>query len=158
MIRTVNPGGGTLNSAMRHKYYKNTTYSPIDKNLDCQNSYVILIGDGDWFTHTHNRGLKIVKDLYNNDKIKTFAIAFGTGISSRGYKYFQDVAKAGGTNKSIVATTGAALTAQLKAKIGEIIAEKLSFTAPAITATIEKVVLCIKLNLITNKAKNGLEH
>ena len=56
----------------------------------------------------------------------------------RQHRYFQDVAKAGGTGKSIVATTGAALTAQLKAKIGEIIAEKLSFTAPAITATIEK--------------------
>ncbi len=141
MIRTVNPGGGThLDSAMRiaSKYYKNTTYSPINKNYDCQKSYVILIGDGDWFSHTHNRGLKIVKDLYNNDQIKTFSIAFGTGISSRGYKYFQDVAKAGGTGKSIVATTGASLTAQLKAKIGEIIAEKLSFTAPAITATIEK--------------------
>ena len=141
MIRTVNPGGGThLDSAMRiaSRYYKNTTYSPIDKNLDCQNSYVILIGDGDWFSHTHTRGLKIVKDLYNNNKIKTFSVAFGTGISANGYRYFQDVAKAGGTGKSIVATTGAALTAQLKAKIGEIIAEKLSFTAPAITATIEK--------------------
>ncbi len=141
MIRTVNPGGGThLDSAMRiaSRYYKNTTYSPINKKLDCQNSYVILIGDGDWFSHTHKRGLKIVKDLYNNEKIKTFAIAFGTGISANGYRYFQDVAKAGGTGKSIVATTGASLTAQLKAKIGEIIAEKLSFTAPAITATIEK--------------------
>ena len=141
MIRTVNPGGGThLDSAMRiaSKYYTNTKYSPINKNFTCQNSYVILIGDGDWFSHTHNRGLKIVKNLFNNEKIKTFSIAFGTGISPRGYKYFQEVAKAGGTEKSIVATTGASLTAQLKAKIGEIIAEKLSFTAPAITATIEK--------------------
>ena len=83
---------------MHQEYYKNTTYSPIDKNLDCQNSYVILIGDGDWFTHTHTRGLKIVKDLYKNNKIKTFAIAFGTGISANGYRNFQDVAKAGGTN------------------------------------------------------------
>ena len=36
MIRTVNPGGGThLDSAMRiaSRYYKNTTYSPIDLSL-----------------------------------------------------------------------------------------------------------------------------
>ncbi len=140
MIRTVNPGGGThLDSAMRiaSRYYKNSTFSPIDKNSPCQNSYVILIGDGEWFGYTHNRGLKIVKDIYNNNKIKTFAIAFGTGIRASGYKKFEDVAKAGGTEKAIIATTGASLTAQLKQKIGEIIAEKLSFTAPAITATIQ---------------------
>ena len=36
----------------------------------------------------------IVKDIYNNNKIKTFAIAFGTGIRASGYKKFEDVAKA----------------------------------------------------------------
>ena len=48
------------------------------------------------------------------------------------------MAQAGGTNKVIVATTTAIFKTQLKAAISQIIAQKLSFTAPAITATIEQ--------------------
>ena len=48
------------------------------------------------------------------------------------------MAQAGGTNSVIVANTTASLKSQLKAAISQIIASKLSFTAPAITATIEK--------------------
>ena len=48
------------------------------------------------------------------------------------------MAQAGGTNDVIIANTTAALKAQLKAAIMQVIASKLSFTAPAITATIEK--------------------
>ena len=48
------------------------------------------------------------------------------------------MAQAGGTNNVIVANTTASLKSQLKAAISQIIASKLSFTAPAITATIEQ--------------------
>tara|TARA_Y100000389_G_scaffold107511_1_gene104496 strand:- start:3551 stop:6148 length:2598 start_codon:yes stop_codon:yes gene_type:complete len=48
------------------------------------------------------------------------------------------MAQAGGTNDVIIANTTASLKAQLKAAISQVIASKLSFTAPAITATIEK--------------------
>ena len=41
-------------------------------------------------------------------------------------------------HKAIVATTAESLKTQLKAAISQIIASKLSFTAPAITATIEQ--------------------
>ena len=40
--------------------------------------------------------------------------------------------------KAIVATTAQSLKTQLKAAISQIIAQNLSFTAPAITATIEQ--------------------
>ena len=48
------------------------------------------------------------------------------------------MAIAGGTKDVIIADNTASLKSQLKAAISQIIAAKLSFTAPAITATIEK--------------------
>ena len=139
MINQVNPGGGTDAMAFMRiasQYYLNSTYTPVDKNSDCQKSYVLVIGDGDWYNH--NSAVRTARNLYNNHKIGTFTVAFGTGISSRGLRYFNELALAGGTKKAIVAQTAASLTSQLKQLINQIIASKLSFTAPAITATIEE--------------------
>ena len=140
MIRTVNPGGGThLTSVMRlaSQYYRHSI-SPIDTNSVCQKSYVLVIGDGDWFSWTHKSGITLTKQLLKDKKVKTFGVAFGIGLSPTGYRYFGELAKAGGTEKAIVARTAADLTSQLKQVISSIIADKLSFTAPAITATIEQ--------------------
>jgi type IV pilus assembly protein PilY1 len=137
MIHTVNPGGGTdanLFMKIAQQYYSNTTYSPRDASSPCQKSYVIVIGDGDW--GNHSSAVKKAKSLLANQKVKPFAVAFGTGISANGLKNFNEIAAAGGTSKAIVATTAEALKSQLKAAISQIIASKLSFTAPAITATI----------------------
>ena len=111
-------------------------YSPIDKNLSCQNSYLLVIGDGQWSNHT--RAKSVVTSLLNNHKIKTFTVAYGGGLGGTGIRNFNDMAQAGGTNSVIIANTTASLKSQLKAAISQIIASKLSFTAPAITATIEK--------------------
>ena len=116
------------------QYYLNNTYTPIDKNSPCQNSYILVIGDGDW--SNHNAAENKVRSLYNNHKIKTFAVAFGTGISSSGLRNFNNIARAGGTTKAIEAKTAEKLKTELKAAISQIIASKLSFTAPAITATL----------------------
>mgnify|MGYP000077945430 CR=1 FL=1 len=139
MIKTVNPGGGTDAMAFMRiasQYYLNSTYTPIDKNSKCQKSYILVIGDGDWYNQ--NSAVSTARNLYNNHSISTFTVAFGTGISSSGLRNFNNLALAGGTKKAIVATTAAALTSQLKQLINQIIASKLSFTAPAITATIEE--------------------
>ena len=137
MINTINPGGGTNADAfmrIAQQYYLNNTYTPIDKNSPCQNSYILVIGDGDW--SNHNAAENKVRSLYNNHKIKTFAVAFGTGISSSGLRNFNNIARAGGTTKAIEAKTAEKLKTELKAAISQIIASKLSFTAPAITATL----------------------
>ena len=70
-------------------------------------------------------------------------------------EYFQDVAKAGGTGKSIVATTGAALTAQLKAKIEKSLLKNSRLLLLQLQQQLKKVDLYTKLNLITNRIKNG---
>lgn len=138
-ISSVSPGGGTDAYAwakIAQDYYLHSKYSPIDKNLSCQNSYILVIGDGQWSNHT--RAKSVVTSLLNNHKIKTFTVAYGGGLGGTGIRNFNDMAQAGGTNSVIIANTTASLKSQLKAAISQIIASKLSFTAPAITATIEK--------------------
>ena len=139
IISSVSPGGGTDAMAwarMAQQYYLHGTHSPIDKNLDCQNSYVLVIGDGSWYNH--NSAKSTVTSLRTAHKIKTFTVAYGGGIQGYALNNFKTMAQAGGTNDVIIANTTASLKAQLKAAISQVIASKLSFTAPAITATIEK--------------------
>ncbi|SVC02264.1 uncharacterized protein METZ01_LOCUS255118, partial [marine metagenome] len=83
IITSVNPGGGTDAMAwarIASQYYLSNKYSPIDKNLDCQNSYVLVIGDGVWYNHSSAKGT--VQNLLNKHKIKTFTVAYGGGIGS----------------------------------------------------------------------------
>ena len=116
---------------MAWQYYNHPT-GPLDKSLACQNSYVLVIGDGQW--GNHGRAKNLVIQMLNKHKIKTFTVAYGGGIHGSGIRNFRDMAKAGGTNDVIIADTTADLKAQLKAAISQIIASKLSFTAPAVRA------------------------
>ena len=139
IIGSLNPGGGTNAddwARIAQEYYLSGQFSPIDKNLSCQNSYILVIGDGDWYNHS--RAQSRVTTLLNKHKIKTFTVAFGGGLSSNGIRNFRRMAQAGGTNDVIIANTTASLKAQLKSAISQVIASKLSFTAPAITATISE--------------------
>lgn len=138
-IRSVTAGGGTdayTWATIADQYYRHNSDSPIDTNSPCQGSYIIIIGDGD-MTNTAFAERKI-KSLLNQKKIKTFTVAYGGGLSSNGIRQLDKIAKAGGTDRVIKADTPDQLKAQLNAAIRSVIAEKLSFTAPAITATIEK--------------------
>ena len=56
IISGVNPGGGTDAMAfmrIAQQYYNNGRFSPIDKKLICQNSYAMVIEDGDWYNHNN---------------------------------------------------------------------------------------------------------
>jgi len=138
-VKKVSATGGTdanTWATIATQYYNHSTDSPIDKNSPCQGSYVIVVGDGS-MSNVAKAKTK-VKNLLNQKKVKTFTVAYGGGISSSGLRYFNDISKAGGTERVIIADTPEALKAQLNAAIRSVIAEKLSFTAPAITATIEE--------------------
>ena len=137
-ISGVNARGGTDAYAfmkIANDYYTHSTDSPVDTKSPCQKSYVIVIGDGDWYNHKD--AVKFAKQLKAKN-IPTFAVAFGTGISTSGLKNFNALAEAGGTTKAIIAPTASSLKTQLQAAISQIIASKLSFTAPAITATLNQ--------------------
>ena len=132
---------------------------------ECQLNYVIVIGDGMW--QHHDRALRQIRDLridsaaagVNKDRfgnakgVKTIFIAYGGGIKDRGDEQFQEAAKAGscddpnfGTSaqtdpecrQRIIAENPKELVTKLKSEIERIIASRLSFSAPAITATVQE--------------------
>ena len=95
IISSVNARGGTdayTFMKIAQDYYNHGSLSPIDTKSPCQKSYVIVIGDGDW--GGHSSAMTMAKNLFKNKKIPTFAVAFGTGISSSGLRRFNDLAKA----------------------------------------------------------------
>ena len=87
-----------------------------------------------------------LRDLPNS--VRTLFVAYGGGINPVGIDRFDELAVAGscpGGNAdhddcepTIVANTPADLKTQLTSKIRQILAEKLSFTAPSITATVQE--------------------
>ena len=63
IIGSLNPGGGTNAddwARIAEDYYLSGRFSPIDKNLSCQNSYILVIGDGDWYNHSRAQS-RVVK-------------------------------------------------------------------------------------------------
>ena len=107
--------------------------SPIDSNLDCQDSYIVVIGDGA-FSDANNLTdpINIITNLRVDHSIKTHVVAYGGGIDSNDLLKFEEFAVAGGTKDVILANTGNSLKSQLRAKITQIIADNFAFTAPSI--------------------------
>ena len=138
-INTVAPtisanGGSTYSKSfadLAEDYYLHGSLSPVDTNLTCQNSHVIVIGDGD-FTDQIASAKSIISNLNLTHSIKTHMIGYGGGISSSGLLKFEEFAVAGGTNDIILANTPNSLKSQLRAKITQLIADNFAFTAPSI--------------------------
>ena len=106
VVGSVSPGGGTdayAWAAMAWQYYNHPT-GPLDKSLACQNSYVLVIGDGQW--GNHGRAKNLVIQMLNKHKLKHLLLLIG-GIHGSGIRNFRDMAKAGGTNDVIIADTTA---------------------------------------------------
>ena len=124
-------------ATLAEEYYNHPTLSPIDPNSDCQGNYIIVIGDGE-FTSGRTIGFNKIQQLANrqNSPVKTIPIAYGTGISASGLSQFNDLAMRGGTGNAIIAANPSALKARLTEIIRNIQADKLAFTAPAITAKV----------------------
>ena len=103
---------------------------------------------------TESAAAGVNKDRFGNAKgVKTIFIAYGGGIKDRGDEQFQEAAKAGscddpnfGTSaqtdpecrQRIIAENPKELVTKLKSEIERIIASRLSFSAPAITATVQE--------------------
>ena len=93
IVSRVNPGGGTYAvdfANMASQYYNHSTLSPIDSSAPCQNSYVIVIGDGQW--SGHSTAARTIRNLKNKG-IKTFTVAYGGGISGSGLNNFRNMAR-----------------------------------------------------------------
>ena len=138
---------GRAFSQMAYKYFTDatiTTNPPVDPFSSCQLRYVIVIGDGGW-THQDIAEDHITKLRHEKD-VKTLVVAYGGGISTNALKRFATMATAGSCDDEnasncetvIIADTPQQLKTALQSKIQQIIAERLAFTTPTISATIEK--------------------
>ena len=133
----VSAGGGTDAKAFTKialEYFKHKD-SPRDDSLKCQVNYLIVIGDGVW--SNHKSGLQDIKTLKDTYGVKTITVAYGGGISKSGKANFREYAKAGGTTDLIVADTASALKSSLSSELNRILAERVSFTSPALTAKLD---------------------
>ena len=135
-------------SELAYEYFSDSSHKVIDETAkDCQLNYVIVISDGAWMNED-TAELRI-EALRENFGVKTLVVAYGGGISN-GTKnnLFAPMAIAGSCDdltgaapeceKLIEADTPEELKTQLSSKVQQIIADKLSFTAPSITATIQE--------------------
>ena len=90
--------------------------------------------------------MNVIKQLRLDLGVKTIVVAYGGGITGNPLKQFKQLAVAGSCNVAgdddchelIEADTPERLKTELQSKIRQIIAERLSFTAPSITATLQK--------------------
>ena len=138
-------------SQLAHDYFYDDNVSPHDPDSDCQLNYVIIIGDG-MFTGgsgvlgQRGEAANRIATLRTDLGVKSLMVAYGDGIYSGGMAYFDALALKGSCDTAgsedceptIVARTPQALKTELQQKIRQILAERLAFTAPSITATIQQ--------------------
>ncbi len=129
-----------------HGYFTNLDgLTPIiDPRRPCQLHYVIVISDGRMFNE--DRSIPNIKDLRQNFGVRTIFVAYGGSYTGAAVPIFDRFAKAGSCDtdgsidceKAIEASTPQILKEEIDSKIRQIIADRLSFTAPSITATLQE--------------------
>ena len=117
----------------------------VDPNSPCQLNYVIVISDGAFSHEEFSR--PVIETLRTDHGVKTMIVAYGGGLGGFMAR-FDRMAIAGSCDDptgehtdcipTIVADTPQDLLRELQGKIHQIIADRLSFTAPSITATIQE--------------------
>ena len=139
---------GRAYSQMARNYFLND-FDAYDPDSDCQLNYVIVIGDGMINNWDADDALPFIEELRDQpNPIKTLFVAYGGGINPTGMTRFESLAVAGSCPEgdstrdecygAIEAQTPADLKQELSRVIRQILAEKLSFTAPSITATVQE--------------------
>ncbi|MDB2474288.1 PilC/PilY family type IV pilus protein [bacterium] len=160
-INTVAPtivanGGTTFSKSfadLAEDYYLGAL-SPIDPNLDCQNTHIVVIGDGA-FSDSITDALNIISGLNNTHDIKTHIVAYGGGITGSALEKFEQFAVAGGTENVIIANTPTSLKTQLSAKISQIVASNFAFTSPSIPPNKNESTNAVFQSSFTHKSKQS---
>ncbi len=135
-IDNITTGGGTcLGKAMQHaeNYFKGSN-SPIDPNVSCENTYIIVISDGVWVQNP-NPDTVAARLLNGRDNIKTYAVGF---LNYGNKSNYQSLAIAGGTKTPLYADDEDALLQKLKDTLTQVVASNQTYTAPMITSDLSK--------------------
>ena len=127
----------------------------LDPDSECQINYVIVIGDGA-MNNTGvlgQRGQTAARMARLREMgVKSLYVAYGGGIQGTNLQRFHELTRIGTSTagnaaqcesdddceRAIVALTPEDLKTSLTARIRQIIADRLAFTAPSITATIQE--------------------
>jgi len=147
-------------SMMAKKYFEDNAAGKAiyDPEAECQLNYVIVIGDGAMRNTgvLQQNGMSAARMAALREKgIKSLYVAYGGGISGTNLQRFHELSRIGtstlpeGTTRqqciddddcerAIEADTPEDLQQALSSKIRQIIATRLAFTAPSITATIQE--------------------
>ena len=123
-----------------------------DSEKECSRNFVIVIGDG----AMKNTGVKgqpgsaksDIESLRDDLNVQTLFVAYGDGIKPGPMELFEELAVVGGCpggqaghpdcHSLMKPVTPEALKQELSSKIRQILADKLAFTAPSITASIQE--------------------
>ena len=132
----------------------------IDPNLPCQLNYVIVISDG--YIRNWWEAYRTLAKLRDEHEVTTLMVGYGGSYNTSAKPIFDRLARAGsckspgnywdvtdpytfeplsdktGCERAIGADTPEDLKTEIGSKIRQIIAERLSFSAPSITATLEE--------------------
>ena len=154
IVQNIRTSFGTDSEAfsqIAHDYFFGPE-SPHDPDSDCQLNYVIVIGDGlmsgtgtassNFKGETANRLTRLRTEL----GVKSLMVAYGDGIRTDGLTQFNELAVVGSCDaagdddceETIQAKNPFDLQKTLAQKLRQILAERLAFTAPSITATIQE--------------------
>ena len=114
----------------------------INDRRPCQQHYVIVISDGRMYNE--DRSIPNIKELRRDHKVRTLFV-YGGAYQDAVAKIFDRFAKAGSCDVDGSAECGSnrgkrptQLKAELDSRIRQIIADRLSFSAPSITASIQE--------------------
>ena len=145
-IDAVYGGGGTyLLQAMNYakRYWSGNLNqggkkytSPIKTGQNCQLNFNVLISDGQW--RSHSSAMAVVRNMKNNTNLKVKTFSVGLAINTGNRRNYDDLAKAGGTEKALYANSANELLQVLKDAILQAISGNLTFTTPAVMSELQK--------------------
>jgi len=107
--------------------------SPINKNASCQQNFLILISDGEWYSYARP-AIQMASALASGTpSIKTFVVGFA-GITNN--NDYNNMAIQGGTKTPLYAQNEAELLTKLTDAIKQVISSTLTFTTPAVMSEV----------------------
>ena len=130
------------NLADQYFRFIDPTINPHNKDLECQTTAIILIGDGEWTASTHGTAVKKIRNL-KNINVKTYSVGYGNDVvgNASAVKRFKDIAVAGGTEIGgekgyWEARTPEDLKNVTNQIVRQIISETIAVSAPSISAEV----------------------
>ena len=130
-VDKLTDGGGTLlEDAMElAEEYLGGPDSPIDPDLECQKTILLVFSDGEWFDDPD-----AIAGKFEADGIDTYVVGLDDGLDASAKASYESLAKAGGTfpDSPLYASDWFALYQAMSSLIIKAISEQQSFAAPTV--------------------------